>query len=164
MAYLIRVVEPYGNRYNCLAAWLPSLENGVDNPDTGEIYDTALDSYVEFSGNEDVGEIYYRVDAKPFAEKVLGRKFLQNTDYYIPLVNTEYGATDGMALSLVTASDPYDSLLHEMGHDLFNLYDEYLALLKGRVDQIRFLKSRNGKIRGPNLAGDHLYAWEENAL
>ncbi|ALJ04798.1 peptidase M64 [Pseudalgibacter alginicilyticus] len=127
----------YINYFNVFAIKIPSNESGADHPATAtdvnesEITPTFVDTY--FNATFDAfgyhRYIYYGIDYTDAAStevkinSVLADNF-PTYDQALILVNTtEYGGTGGKFP--IASISSYDIAIHELGHSLFNLKDEY---------------------------------------
>ena len=112
---------PYPERWNSIAIYLPSKEEGIDEPDKGIYRDTAL--------NGTLNGTYYispSIRADNFAENKLARKLLRERDFLSYVENFENGfAGAGSYIILALRSGPFAQLSHELGHLVCNLWDEY---------------------------------------
>jgi len=111
---------PYPERWNSIAIYLPSKEEGVDEPDKGIYRDTAL------SGFEDGIGFAFHTSANPFTESKLARKWLKERDFLSYVANSSYGrANVAGGICFLPVNDYSDGLSHELGHLVCNLWEEY---------------------------------------
>jgi hypothetical protein len=133
--------KEYADYFNVYAIKVPSNESGADHPRTGAAADetnfpiptTSVDTY--FNATFDAfgyhRYLYYGIDyanaasAEAKIRSVLTDNF-PSYDVALILVNTPYyGGTGGEFPIASSGADGIETAIHELGHSLFNLKDEY---------------------------------------
>ena len=128
--------KEYANYFNVYAIKVPSNESGTDHPDTASdegnytgandvpvlTADTYFNTSFDTSG---IHRILYTYSSS-IVYNVLANNFPEY-DQPIILVNTSiYGGAGGSYATASTGSSANEIAIHELGHSLFNLKDEYL--------------------------------------
>ncbi len=119
----LRSDEILGANWSMMNVWrrdIASRQSGIDDPSTGTQVDTAFD--VSF------GETIRRCawPKTSAAMSFAGRQGAAvNSDQVIVLVNNPTGENMGCAGSGLIVDDSPDSIVHELGHGLFKVRDEY---------------------------------------
>ncbi|MFV9550071.1 M64 family metallopeptidase [Algibacter sp. PT7-4] len=121
--------KEYANYFNIYAVKVPSNESGADDPETNTFVDTYFNATHNAFGNPYL--LYYEIDgnnANNTEAKILSvlADNFPNYDNALILVNSsKYGGSGGkfpMAYNGYWASK---IIMHELGHSLFDLKDEY---------------------------------------
>ncbi|WP_246109118.1 M64 family metallopeptidase [Seonamhaeicola algicola] len=131
----------YANYFNVYAVKVPSNESGADHPGTGNVahesgwpvptqtVDTYFNATYDAFGNHFL--LYYEIDGlsanntQAKIETVLANNF-PTYDQALILVNSPYyGGSGGKFPMASTGSSSLEIAVHELGHSLFDLKDEY---------------------------------------
>ncbi|WP_370477897.1 M64 family metallopeptidase [Tamlana flava] len=119
----------YSNYFNVYALKVPSNESGADRPSTSTYVDTFFNATYEAFGSPYL--LYYEIDGNSANNteakilNVLADNF-PTYDLALILVNSnEYGGSGGVFPMAYSGYWGANVIVHEMGHSLFNLKDEY---------------------------------------
>jgi len=146
---------PLSEKFNLVAIWLPSVDDGIDIPEEGVVKDTPLDSYYD----EGFYEVRKSLKAKEYLARFLRRKE-EKQDFLVITINDNRasgfsaGIKGSYAVLPLETSGVQDVLTHELGHLIAGLADEYLAVGSGESKQTKFLLSEGGVVNYPNLIGN----------
>ncbi|MFY0713869.1 T9SS type A sorting domain-containing protein [Seonamhaeicola sp. NFXS20] len=119
----------YSNYFNVYAIKVPSNESGADRPSTNTYVDTYFNATYEAFGKEYL--LYYEVDGYSAnnTEAKIFSVLADNTPNYdvgLILVNSpDYGGSGGSFPMAYNGDWGNNVIMHEIGHSLFDLKDEY---------------------------------------
>ena len=114
----------YTNYFNVFAIFVPSVESGSDHPPQGIYHNTYFNSTYYSSGVERLLTIPYTGGRDKM--NALLASLMPEYDLAAVLVNdTEYGGSGGSVLVCSINSSASDVFVHEGGHTLGGLGDEY---------------------------------------
>lgn len=112
----------YSTYFNVFRVDVVSNESGVDHPETGVLKDTALGAAYNCGGSQRLICVNIAL-----VNDVLSRSIASNArDIVVVLVNdSEYGGSGGSVSVASTHPQVVELMLHEMGHSVGLLGDEY---------------------------------------
>lgn len=119
----------YTNFFNVYAIKVPSNESGADQPTTGIFVDTYFNATYNAFGSPRL--LYYEIDgnnANNTAAKILNvlASNFPTYDQALILVNSDkYGGSGGQFPMAYNGTSGTKVIMHELGHSLFDLKDEY---------------------------------------
>ncbi|APY10397.1 peptidase M64 [Seonamhaeicola sp. S2-3] len=119
----------YSNYFNVYAIKVPSNESGADRPSTNTYVDTYFNATYEAFGKPYL--LYYEIDGYSTnnTEAKILNVLANNTPNYdvgLILVNSpDYGGSGGSFPMAYNGDWGNNVIMHEIGHSLFNLKDEY---------------------------------------
>lgn len=119
----------YTDYFNVYAVKVPSNESGADDPSEGIYVDTFFNATYDAFGNSRL--LYYEIDgnnANNTEAKILSvlADNFPNYDQALILVNSsEYGGSGGDFPMAYNGFWGTEVIMHELGHSLFDLKDEY---------------------------------------
>jgi hypothetical protein len=116
----------YRNYFNIKLVHVESNDNGADRGDYGDVRDTALGSYFFCQNTERL------LCADSGLVMAAAMADAPEHDQIIVMVNdTKYGGAGGTFATTSIAPGSSDVAVHELGHSLFNLADEYDSAVSG---------------------------------
>ncbi|WP_203258065.1 T9SS type A sorting domain-containing protein [Hyunsoonleella ulvae] len=119
----------YADFFNVYAIKVPSNESGADHPTDGIFVDTYFNATYDSFGSPRL--LYYEIDgnnANNTEAKILSllADSFPNYDQALILVNSpEYGGSGGEFPMAYNGTWSTEVMMHEIGHSLFDLKDEY---------------------------------------
>tara|TARA_R110000868_G_scaffold95865_9_gene263528 strand:- start:3399 stop:4796 length:1398 start_codon:yes stop_codon:yes gene_type:complete len=125
----------YANYFNVYAIKVPSNQSGADHPGTATdpnvtepVFPIAdVDTYFNTSfDTNNIHRLLYTFSSSIIYNTLAN--YLPEYDQPIILVNTsQFGGAGGAYAVSYTGSSANETIIHELGHSLFNLRDEYYA-------------------------------------